>query len=156
MADNITKLTESCVLCGNITEFRVAEDHLNPQGESDLPPLQTKWYYLTEYQIKVLLFLNLIREWFMSFKERSMRWICIFTVFYLLKSECRNTSNCSTSVIKATLYCSTCDVIMTYDIIIGFIMASRCSVMILVCYHFLEISLRNLNHKRWRQTIALK
>ncbi len=31
----ITKLPESGVLCGNITEFGVAEDHLSRQGEGD-------------------------------------------------------------------------------------------------------------------------
>ncbi len=38
----ITKLPESGVLCDNITEFEVAEDHLSPQGEGDLLPPQTK------------------------------------------------------------------------------------------------------------------
>ncbi len=40
--DVITKLPESGVLCGNITEFGVAEDHLSQQGEEDPPPPQTK------------------------------------------------------------------------------------------------------------------
>ncbi len=34
--DTITKL-QSGVLCGNITEFGVAEDHLSPHKEGDLP-----------------------------------------------------------------------------------------------------------------------
>ncbi len=38
----ITKLPESGVLCDNITEFGVAEDHLSPQGECDLLPPLTK------------------------------------------------------------------------------------------------------------------
>ncbi len=42
MTDNITKLPESGVLCDDITEFGVAEDHLSPQGEGDLRPCQTK------------------------------------------------------------------------------------------------------------------
>ncbi len=32
----ITKLPESGVLCGNITEFGVVEDHLSPQGEAHI------------------------------------------------------------------------------------------------------------------------
>ncbi len=32
LVDHITKLPESGVLCDNITEFGVAEDHLSPQG----------------------------------------------------------------------------------------------------------------------------
>ncbi len=40
--NNITKLPESGVLCGNITEFGVVTDHLSPQGEGDPPPPQTK------------------------------------------------------------------------------------------------------------------
>ncbi len=39
---NITKLLESGVLCGNITVFGVAEDPLNPEGEGDPLPHQTK------------------------------------------------------------------------------------------------------------------
>ncbi len=39
---NITILPESSVVCVNITEFMVAEDHFTPQGE-DYPLLpQTK------------------------------------------------------------------------------------------------------------------
>ncbi len=40
--DPLTKLPESGVLCDNITEFGVAEDHLRPTGSGDLPPPQTK------------------------------------------------------------------------------------------------------------------
>ncbi len=39
---NRTKLPESGDLFGNITEFGVAEEHLSPQGEGDLPPPLTK------------------------------------------------------------------------------------------------------------------
>ncbi len=47
--NTITKLPESGVLCDNITEFGVAEDHLSPQGECHLPPPQTKWYCHTAH-----------------------------------------------------------------------------------------------------------
>ncbi len=40
--DNIIKPPEYGELCEEITEFVVVEDHLSPQGECDLPPLQTK------------------------------------------------------------------------------------------------------------------
>ncbi len=40
--DSITKLPESSVLCGNIIEFWMMEDHLSPQGEGDLPTPQMK------------------------------------------------------------------------------------------------------------------
>ncbi len=42
VCDVITKLPESGVLCDYITEFGVAEDHLSPQGEGDLPSPQAK------------------------------------------------------------------------------------------------------------------
>ncbi len=51
----ITKLLESGVLYGNITEFGVEEDHLSLQGEGDPPPPQTKRYCNTAYQTKVVL-----------------------------------------------------------------------------------------------------
>ncbi len=51
------KQPESGDLCGNITEFGVAEEHLSLQGDSDLPPPQMKWYCHTVHQTKVVLFL---------------------------------------------------------------------------------------------------
>ncbi len=48
---------ESGDLCGNITEFGVAEEHLKPQGEGDLPPPQTQSYCHTVHQMTVVLFL---------------------------------------------------------------------------------------------------
>ncbi len=38
----ITKLPESGDLCGNITEFGVAEKYLSRQGEGNFPPHQSK------------------------------------------------------------------------------------------------------------------
>ena len=55
MCDTITKLPECGVMCGNITEFRVAEDHLSLQGEGDPPPPQTKWYCHTAHHTQVVL-----------------------------------------------------------------------------------------------------
>ncbi len=40
--DIIIKPPDSGELCEEITEFVVAEDHLSPQDEGDLPPPQTK------------------------------------------------------------------------------------------------------------------
>ncbi len=46
--DIITKLPESGDLCGNITEFGVAE--------GDPSPPQTKWYYHRDRQTNVVLY----------------------------------------------------------------------------------------------------
>ncbi len=35
------KQAESSDLCDNITEFRIVEEHLSPQGDDDLPPPQS-------------------------------------------------------------------------------------------------------------------
>ncbi len=51
------KQPESGDLCGNITEFGVAEEHLSQQGEGDLPSPQTKRYCHTVHQTKFVLFL---------------------------------------------------------------------------------------------------
>ncbi len=60
--NTITKPPESGELCEEITEFVVAEDHLSPQCEGDLPLPQMKWSPHTAHQTKVVLFLNLTKE----------------------------------------------------------------------------------------------
>ncbi len=42
MIDHITKLPSSGVLCGNITEFGLADDYLHPVGSDDSPSPQTE------------------------------------------------------------------------------------------------------------------
>ncbi len=50
------KQPESGDLCGNITEFGVAEEHLSPLGEGDLRPPQMKYTRLRLFCFCILLF----------------------------------------------------------------------------------------------------
>ncbi len=70
----ITKLPEFGDLCGNITEFGVAEGfYLSSQGEADPPPSQTKWYCHTDLQMKVVkMFYILLFNDFMSFPAKVL------------------------------------------------------------------------------------
>ncbi len=77
---NKAKQTEFGDLCGNVTEFGVAEGS------------------------------------------------CIYYCIYLLKSKCRNTPNCT------IILCYLCVVIITSDVIIGFIVTSQCYSIVLWCF----------------------
>ncbi len=71
----ITKLPESSDLCGNITEFGVAEGHTLP--------CQTKWYCHTDLQIKVVLFYILLFNDFMSFPAKTYETNMYVLLLYL-------------------------------------------------------------------------
>ncbi len=62
LMDTIVKPQESGELCEEITESVVVGDRLSQQGEGDLPPPQMKWSTHTAHQMKVVLFLYLIKE----------------------------------------------------------------------------------------------
>ncbi len=79
----ITKLPQSGDLYGNITEFGVVEEHLSPQGESDLPPPQTKWYCNTVHQTKVffnILLFNGLMSFYANIYEINM-YLLLYFIF---------------------------------------------------------------------------
>ncbi len=78
---DITNLPESGDLCGNITECGVTEDHLPYRI-----PNEGCFVFISCCPFKI-------------FKRYNIIYYCI----YLLKSQCRNKTNCNTSVTKTTL-----------------------------------------------------
>ncbi len=108
----MTKLPESGDLCGNITEFGVAE--------GDPPSPQMKLYCHTDIQTKIVLFLYPTFYDFMSSPSKvyEIKRIYYFNLSRLYKLKCRNTPNCT------TMLCYLCDVIITSAIIIASIVMS--------------------------------